>query len=242
MIKKIQQYICDRIQEYLINKIFGNSSGESNPSFVVQGNDNNITFVQGNYVNVVTGQKEALLDFAEQKKLKFSFENNNRLIHPLIVKSLQTQLCDTDPIHMSVNLYGAMRANQFHHPVEERNGWFIVNQKDKESFGYKFIGKTKEGIHILHTWDWGGGSGVFNNLVFLEFSSKKIITNIDDYKKGDAIILSILGEMSLGDRFDGTVDLIENDTLIINGTSKARKFENHSITLTSVDFNTVLKN
>lgn len=109
------------------------------------------------------------------------------------------------------------------------------NRYGAGAFSYDYVGMTDSGVHVLFTSDWGGGSGVFQSLLFLILeSSSGIVPNRDwdDLDDGgmesgshrlwdavvrpatDRIVARKLGEITLGDRWDGNLRVRANDVFV----------------------------
>lgn len=91
-------------------------------------------------------------------------------------------------------------------------------ETNHQEFGYEYVGMTKSDIHVLYTSDSGGGSGVFKNLLLLAFEYDNGI-NCDLDKKTiqparKRLLLKKLGEISLGDRWDGELKVEGNSIFI----------------------------
>lgn len=85
-------------------------------------------------------------------------------------------------------------------------------------FGYQFVGVTSSGIYILLTSDWGGGTGVFKSLLLVTFEYDKSIRCDWDKSvirsEGKRLLIKKLGEISLGDRWDGELKVIGDSILV----------------------------
>jgi len=79
---------------------------------------------------------------------------------------------------------------------------------------------TKSGVYVLETSDSGGGSGVFRNILLLTFEDDDGI--VCDWEKTVALhlnkrkrlLINKLGEIPLGDRWDGELK-VEGDSIIV---------------------------
>ena len=106
---------------------------------------------------------------------------------------------------------------------------------DAGSFSYRYAGMTDAGVHVLVTSDWGGGSGVFRNLLLLVLESSPGIEpnrgfdDLEDDGMGsgqdrlwdavirpaqDRVVARKLGEIPLGDRWDGEVRVRANEVFV----------------------------
>ncbi len=74
---------------------------------------------------------------------------------------------------MAVNLVDSPDSSRYAGDVlvrqttEQGRPYVYVATEGGGEFGYQYIGVTDSLVHILLTHDWGGGSGVFTDLVFL---------------------------------------------------------------------------
>jgi len=91
-------------------------------------------------------------------------------------------------------------------------------------FSYKRIGSLRNGVHVLETWDNGGGSGIFTSLLFVKFAID------DDYSQGasdaflrrQTIVIKRVGEFTLGDRYGGKV-VVRGATVEVGADDRNRK-------------------
>lgn len=72
----------------------------------------------------------------------------------------------------------------------------------QESLGYVYLGRLANGTHVLLTTYSGGGSGIFTNLLLVNFT---IHTQYTDDGRQDRILVMNAGEITLGDRYDGKI-------------------------------------
>ena len=91
-------------------------------------------------------------------------------------------------------------------------------ETNRQEFGYEYVGMTKSGIHVLYTSGSGGGSGVFKNLLLLAFEYDNGISCDLDKKTiqptRKRLLLKKLGEIALGDRWDGELKVEGNSIFI----------------------------
>jgi hypothetical protein len=91
-------------------------------------------------------------------------------------------------------------------------------QTNETQFGYQYVGRTASGIEVLVTSDWGGGSGVFRNLLLLKFEYDYGISC--DWDKGviragkERLLIKKVGEIALGDRWNGELRVEGNAILV----------------------------
>ncbi len=98
--------------------------------------------------------------------------------------------------------------------------YYERNKRKKSSFPdeftYQYMGQTKNGFYILETWDRGGGSGVFENLIILSVAKDTALEDLDStVKHTERILLKKLGQVGLGDRSYSNVK-IDADRVIVH--------------------------
>jgi len=151
--------------------------------------------------------------------MKYSFFREE-FINPRIIYDLQGWVSDSGDQVVAVNLLRSNKSNRYYNKeIEvkalENSKYPYVYYEDEEdsngrkclsSFGYQYIGSSNSGIHVLRTSDWGGGSGIFENLIFIVIETDEQIRyeyNDTQIVKEERINLQTLGHISLGDRYDG---------------------------------------
>ena len=140
----------------------------------------------------------------------------DEFIHPLILRELLGWLSDADETVAAVNLTAANRSNRFFGDFatgrHDDGTLFVQWQHGRESFTYTHIATSSSGIEMIRCSDWGGGSGVFDNigLFYLEqdraveyvgkraAQPKRVLTR-------ERAIIKTLGSIPLGDRYDGEI-------------------------------------
>lgn len=83
----------------------------------------------------------------------------------------------------------------------------------QESLGYVYLGRLANGSHVLLTTYSGGGSGIFTNLLLVNFT---IHTQYTDEGRQDRILVMDAGQITLGDRYDGKIK-VEPKSITIGG-------------------------
>lgn len=152
------------------------------------------------------------------KHLKYSFIREE-YVHPLIVMELLGWLSDSHETVVAVDLTSANRSNRFFgdYSVHEIDGvdWIHHDVANGGYFRYCHVGASSSGIHMLHCLDSGGGTGVFNSILFLVLQSDTgIVSDLDGLAVRERVLLKTLGSISLGDRYVGNL-FFSNDILHI---------------------------
>jgi hypothetical protein len=100
------------------------------------------------------------------------FEFGGRPIHPKLVQQFEGWLSDTGPpVVVTVDVSAAAKARNAYSvdavKVDGRGTWYAAGEK--EHFGYRYLGHMQEGTCVLLTWEWGGGSASFSDLLLVQF-------------------------------------------------------------------------
>jgi len=148
------------------------------------------------------------------------FQWRGQPIHPGVIYELNTDLSNNCPVVAAVDVEGACDSQQFVDPPKSSNGFLFykdAKEFDTGGFGYKYLGRSTDGKHVLLTVCNGGGSGDFEDILIVKFSHDRLN---DDGRSRDRIRMTLVGHFTLGDRDDGNVD-VHNDDLFI-GKSRYR--------------------
>jgi hypothetical protein len=163
-----------------------------------------------------------------ERELPYSF-SKPPYIHPKIIEDLTTWESDTGDQIIEINLVDAQDSNRYSDNVlvkELGNGlspFVYVEERHAKNeappyFGYRYIGTTTSGIHVLRTALDGGGSGTFVTLVFLSIHREKGASFVQDNGPRppsiDRVVLHKEGEVVLGDRWEGDLSVRGNTVLI----------------------------
>ncbi|MCX5890047.1 MAG: hypothetical protein NTY36_11405 [Deltaproteobacteria bacterium] len=152
------------------------------------------------------------------------FTIRGKPIHPRLVEKFQTFLSDSGPpAVVTVDLLAAARlGNEYYDDdVKRREGFLEVKKdgEDKGEFAYKWLGTVRPGLHVVETFDNGGGTGIFMDLYFFRTS---IGTGQDEKGPYDQVLMTLARTpVILGDRDDGAIK-VEPGRVII-GRSRYRE-------------------
>lgn len=154
-------------------------------------------------------------------KVQNSFTFGGRPIHPMSVEPLVGDLANEQPIIAAVDLEGSAQNASNRAAIKAEAG--RITARDGDGFvEYRHIGTTRNGLHILVVMVDGGGSGVFEDVLWVKLVRDTVW---EDGKKRDRTMLVRMGQFPLGDRDDGVV--------ILNGAKlsigKSRYRENDTI-------------
>jgi hypothetical protein len=153
------------------------------------------------------------------KEANDNFTYQSKPIHPGLVQQFMSRISDpAEPTTITVDV-AAGHSNQYDDDEVVAKGKNICTKPDKdgESFCYEWLGKMANGIHVLSTGDSGGGSGDFEDLVFVQFTIGNGI-NLDG-KKYKQLLMSVVREYALGDRYGGDIKVLPGMVLIKASTN-----------------------
>ena len=150
------------------------------------------------------------------------FRFHGKLIHPLLIKQFEPWISDArPPITVEVNLTAAWDSNEYAAEFKTNsNGVVSINLPEGASYAYRHLGRLRDGIHVLRTSESGGGSGVFEAILFVRFRTR-LAYLADGVKQGQQIFLQVVRRYPLGDR-DGAEVVVKQDHVIV-GKSRYRE-------------------
>jgi hypothetical protein len=142
-------------------------------------------------------------------ELPYSFLREE-YIHPKIIKDLIGWISDTGQQIVSINLSDSNKSNRYFGQVtirEFNEKVFIECDDNTEKFSYEYLGTSESGVHVLHTVDYGKGSGCFHYLVFVVLEQDEGIQYEEDDKPKlvNRPLIRMIGRICLGDRYEGKV-------------------------------------
>lgn len=161
-----------------------------------------------------------LLASQQLDEVDAKFTYKGKPIHPFLVGEFSNWLSDNrPPIITMVDVTAAFDTNEYQQSsIEKRDDWWFAKTEEKdgditlyESFGYHWLGKLANGVHVLETGSSGGGSGFFMDLMFIKFSESEIFC---EGKKEKQLLMSIVGIYSLGDRYEGDIKVYPDKVII----------------------------
>jgi len=157
------------------------------------------------------------------KEANDKFTYQGKPIHPGLVQQFMSWMSDPgEPTTITVDV-AAKHPNQYDDDEVDVKGKNICTKPDKDSafFCYQWLGKMANGIHVLSTGDSGGGSGDFEDLVFVRFTIGDVI-NLDG-QKYKQLLMTVVREYNLGDRYGGDIKVLTDKVLIKASTNTANE-------------------
>ena len=167
-------------------------------------------------------------------------------VHPQIIGDLIGILSDVGDQVVAINLLDSQDSNRYFgkifvtpqtDPLVPSWPWVSTRNRDlnkdeeggdfprQEYHAYRYLGLTLSGLEVLHTQYSGGGSSVFNRLVFVKIEADygaeyPLLRNIDsgssatEPKFRNRELIKIVGKIPLGDRWRGTVEVVRDDVVV----------------------------
>ena len=96
-----------------------------------------------------------------------SFTYRGSPIHPELVKEFECWISDMNPVTMAVDVSAAFDSNEYSSKPYIDGEWVRV-KTDEGTYSYKWI-SSKDGVHILQTSDYSGGSQSFGFEIWVRF-------------------------------------------------------------------------
>jgi uncharacterized protein len=188
------------------------------------------------------------------KERSYSF-TRAPFVNPRIINDLSTWLSDDGEQVVAINLTEAQESNRYSGDVATRQVvgrnpyvYFETPADDAgergSEFGYRYIGRTAAGVDVLLTTQSGGGSGIFENLLVLRMEpddhAPSVISAGSNHEtmtfRRKRLLLRKLGEIGLGDRWDGPLKIMGNDILIGKDTGPLSRDQNAESRVVRIDF------
>jgi hypothetical protein len=161
-----------------------------------------------------------------------TFTFSGEPIHPLGVKELLPWVSDSRPGPVAVDVAGTYKSNRyFGEYSQDKEGRIAVELKptdtspageDKGSFIYKRLGTLASGAHVLEVWENDGGSGVFTSLLLVRFLTDYEYDS--DGARHARLVMMRVGEITLGDRYSGRIEVKGNTVRIGTDRKKQKVF------------------
>lgn len=181
--------------------------------------------------------------------------NKEPFVHPAIIEDLSNWVSDSGDQVVSINVTESNHSNryfgEYKHKTTEYGNMDLYhnsgnpyvyiwrenackegNDIHSPSFGYDLIGKIDD-IYILHTSESSCGTGVWHDLIFLKleeelgFNYIKAQNILKLNKK--RIVVHKLGEIPLGDRYEGFIRIDKNNIIIGKDTGMSVIFKKDTV-------------
>ena len=167
-------------------------------------------------------------------------------VHPKIINDLVGYMSDTGDQVVAINLLDSQDSNRYFgeiavtpqlDPMEPSWPWVYSVEGEENAdktlgklwgrpwYAYRYVGSTQGGLDVVHARYSGGGSGIFNRLVFTRTEMDRgvdypLLREVESRKAAarpevrDRELIRFVGKIPLGDRWLGTVEVIGNDVVV----------------------------
>lgn len=152
-----------------------------------------------------------------------TFTYKDRPIHPMMIHEFVEPIWGGRLVY-AVNLDENRTTNLFPQVIRRlANGAIACDQALPENgqgyFGYLHLGVLQSGTHVLCTYENWGGTGVFEELLFVRFCVQKV--RQADGLVHERFLLELVDSIPLTDRDSGEIRLMKDRVIV--GPSKERK-------------------
>jgi hypothetical protein len=140
---------------------------------------------------------------------RYSF-SRDEFVNPLIIADLYGWISDLGDQIVAIDVAGGNDSNRYSADEisnDRTSPHPKVSARDGEStFTYQYLGCSFSGVHVLQTWDSGGGTGVFCAIMLVTLSAESALDiNVDGVERTDRFIVRKVAMIPLGDRYSGKV-------------------------------------
>ena len=175
----------------------------------------------------------------------FSFKTAP-FVHPKIINDLVGSLSDSGDQVVAINLLDSQGSNRYFgeiavtpqlDPTQPYWPWvYLVDGEENTDktlgelwgrswYAYRYVGSTQGGLDVVHARNSGGGSGIFNDVVFTRTEMDggvdyPLLREVESRTAAarpevrDRELIRLVGKIPLGDRWLGTVEVVENDVVV----------------------------
>lgn len=140
---------------------------------------------------------------------RYSF-SRREFVNPLIIADLYGWLSDLGDQIVAIDVAGANEGNRYSadeiNIADTASHPRVSASRGQSTFAYQYLGCSFNGVHMLQTWDSGGGTGVFCAIMLVTLSAESALDiEIDSVKRSDRFIVRKVATVPLGDRYSGEV-------------------------------------
>lgn len=145
-------------------------------------------------------------------------------ISPRVIDEMMSWMSDEGDQVVSINLIDSQQATRYR--CKKHKEFYLSYEENEETcsgfpkpwFGYRYIGQTDSGVHVIETASGGGASGCYHYLLWLQFE-RDWGMSVDWEKKSiqqdrERILIKKLYEVGLGDRWGGKLKVKGNTVCV----------------------------
>jgi hypothetical protein len=138
----------------------------------------------------------------------FEFNYQNQPINPACVAMFNSSEADP-PYIRAINLNVCQNSNAAFKKTLQNDGWYYFYNNDKDEqegdYHYKVVGKTTNGIYVLHTLSSGGGTLIASDLLLIRLDKNmQYVYDGPQLKTEEITEMKLLGYIIGGDRCVGS--------------------------------------
>lgn len=157
-----------------------------------------------------------------QLELTQAFTVHGKPVHPRAVDEMLPWLSCSGPTIFAIDPLAASENPNRYAPAEvtKSDSWVRWNNPangGQEWTAYRHLGTLRDGTIVLQTAQGGGGSGVFQNLLFLRVQSRPTMT-LKENELHPGLMLVLVGMYALGDR-DQTLIQVDQNRVLVGGAA-----------------------
>lgn len=144
---------------------------------------------------------------------RFSF-TRAEYVNPMIIYDLVGWISDGGDQVVAINVTDSNVSNRYFATIESTDTDTVplvtatdesTPDRDRE-FSYQWLGCSRSGIHLLRTWWWPGGSGIFCSIILVVVSQEPSIEiGTRGANKRERIVVKKVADIQLGDRYEGDI-------------------------------------
>ena len=140
---------------------------------------------------------------------RFAF-TRDEYVNPLILADLTGWLSDIGDQVVAVDVVGSNKSNKYLADeidvTDAEPNCIVTASRDETSFSYQYLGCSVSGIHLVRTWDRGGGSGVFCGILLITVAEEPALTiEPDSTERKERFVVRKHSDIRLGDRYTGEI-------------------------------------
>lgn len=148
-------------------------------------------------------------------------------VDPRILDEMTTWMSDRGDLVVEVGLAGSDPGDEIEVREVAGNCPFVQHvERDGSgdysgSFGYRYVGMTRSGVHVLRIAWGGGGSATWTSLLFLAVELRHGIGRHEEREEGsvvradrERIVARKLGTVAAGDRWSGELRVRGNEVFV----------------------------
>lgn len=169
------------------------------------------------------GQSDSSSRVLREANQHFTYQG--KPINPKVIQDLLPWISDQFSGPVAIDLK-AIESNRYFGNVRLHDGWIETADSSQETsnfFGYQYVGRLENGLHVVHTASNEGGSGTFEDLVLIKFTTEDFyLEGEGKIKKGSRTVMNQVAVIPLGDRSNAKLSIKGNSVVVKTGNVEKR--------------------